>query len=153
MPLTRVVLTSGRVIGLSRLRLSSTYGGLLEGYPHQALNDRHIKHMVAAATAEYPHTPTHLVPPPREHPDADRADRTARTARVGPFGPVEILPPVTCIGLFDSAPVATDIDPVLHGSALTIVWFQATPQPPSGHDAAQGLREVAWEELAEDYEI
>lgn len=147
MTLTRVVLTSGRVIGLSHLRLSSTYGGLLEGYPHPALNDRRIKRLLAAAAAEYPHTPTHLVPPQREQPDDDRA------ARARPFGPVEILPPVTCIGLFDSAPVATDIDPVLHGSALTIVWFQATPQPPSGHDADQGLREVAWEELAEDYEI
>ncbi|MER5789083.1 hypothetical protein [Streptomyces sp. NPDC001980] len=147
MTLTRVVLASGRTVGLSHLRLSSTYDGLLEGYPHQALNDRRVKRLVAAATAEYPRTPTHLVPPPREHPDDGRAGRTR------PFGPVEILPPVACIGLFESAPVAPDNDPVLHGSSLTIVWFQATPQPPSGHDADQGLREVAWEELAEDYEI
>ncbi|MFD4507286.1 hypothetical protein [Streptomyces sp. NPDC058457] len=46
-----------------------------------------------------------------------------------------------------------DNDPVLHRSALTIVWFQATPQPPSGHDANQGLREVAWDEPARDYEL
>ncbi|MFF7473228.1 hypothetical protein [Streptomyces sp. NPDC008092] len=147
MTLTRVVLASGRLVGLSRLRLSSTYEGLLEGYPHQALNDRRVSRLLAAAAAEYPRTPTHLVPPPREHPDDGRA------RHAGPFGPAEFLPPVACIGLFDSAPVAQDVDPVLHGSSLAVVWFQATPQPPSGHDADQGLREVAWEELAEDYEI
>ncbi|MER7178131.1 hypothetical protein ABT404_01305 [Streptomyces hyaluromycini] len=80
MPLTRVVLASGRSIGLTHLRLSSTYGGLLEGYPHRALNDRRVR-------------------------------------------------------------------------GLLSVWFQATPQPPSGHDADRGLREVAWEELAQDYEL
>ncbi|MEU9340651.1 hypothetical protein AB0D74_05435 [Streptomyces sp. NPDC048278] len=146
MPLTRVVLASGRSIGLSHLRLSSTYGGLLEGYPHRALNDRRVKGLLTAAVAEYPRTPTHLVPPPREHPDDD-------VGRTLPFGPVELLPPVACIGLFESEPVSPDNEPVLHGSSLAIVWFQATPRPPSGHDANQGLREVAWEELAEDYEV
>ncbi|WP_406437784.1 hypothetical protein OHB00_25155 [Streptomyces sp. NBC_00631] len=144
MPLTHVVLASGRPIGLSHLRLSSTYGGLLEGYPHQALNDRRVKGLLSSAAAAFPHTPTHLVPPPREHPDDGHA---------GPFGPVEMLPPVACIGSFESTPVTPDTDPVLHRSSLTIVWFQPTPQPPSGHDANQGLREVAWEELAQDHEL
>ncbi|MFJ9563552.1 hypothetical protein ACIRQQ_26355 [Streptomyces fuscichromogenes] len=144
MPLTHVVLASGRSIGLVHLRLSSTYGGLLEGYPHQALNDRRLKGLLSAATAAFPRTPAHLVPPPREHPDDGGA---------GHFGPVEILPPVTCIGLFESTPVTPDTDPVLYRSSLAIVWFQATPQPPSGHDADEGLRSVTWEELARDHEL
>ncbi|MFG2955487.1 hypothetical protein ACGF5O_17395 [Streptomyces sp. NPDC048291] len=66
---------------------------------------------------------------------------------------MELLPPVARVGLFESGPVEPDNDPVLHGSSLAIVWLQATPQPPSGHDANQGLREVAWEELAKDHEV
>ncbi|MGW7423200.1 hypothetical protein ACWGJB_24710 [Streptomyces sp. NPDC054813] len=144
MPLTRVVLASGRSIGLSHLRLSATYDGLLEGYPYQAVSDRHVNGLLSSAAAVFPHSPTHLVPRPREH----REDH-----RRGPFGPVEILPPVGCIGLFESDPVSPDHDPVLHRSSLTIVWFQTIPQPPSGHDADQGLREVAWEKLAQDFEL
>ncbi|MFD4602860.1 hypothetical protein ACFWPQ_33150 [Streptomyces sp. NPDC058464] len=147
MPLTHVVITSGRSIELTHLRLFSTYGGLLEGYPHQALNDRLVKGLLSTAAAADPRTPAHLVPPPREHPD------DGRDGRDGHFGPVEILPPVACTGLFESTPVNPDNDPVLHRSALTIVWFQATPQPPSVQEADRGLREVAWEELAQDYEL
>ncbi|MFG2955486.1 hypothetical protein ACGF5O_17390 [Streptomyces sp. NPDC048291] len=52
MSLTRVVLASGRSIDLSHLRLSSRYGGLPEGYPHRALNDRRVGRLLAAAVAQ-----------------------------------------------------------------------------------------------------
>jgi hypothetical protein len=44
-------------------------------------------------------------------------------------------------------------DPVLYRSNLTVIWFQPTTQVPSGCDAETGLREVAWDELARDYEL
>ncbi|GGJ14276.1 hypothetical protein [Streptomyces brasiliensis] len=143
MPLTRVVLTSGRSVDLADLHLSSTYGGMLEGYPRKPVNDLRIKGLLRTAERAFPATPVHLVPPSREHPDQ----------YAGAFGPVEVIPPVACVGTFRSTALAPGHDPVLYRSALTIVWFQNAPQVPSGCDADAGLRGVAWEELAQDHEL
>ncbi|WP_328880606.1 hypothetical protein [Streptomyces sp. NBC_00299] len=141
MSLTRVVLTSGRSLDLSELQLSSTYGGMLEGYPCKPVNDMKIKGLVRTAERAHPSVPVHVVPPPRECPDQ----------YAGAFGPVEVLPSVACVGAFRSTPL--DRDPVLHRSALTIIWFQPTTHVPYGCDAEDALREVDWEELARDYEL
>ncbi|MET9834623.1 hypothetical protein ABZ078_36255 [Streptomyces sp. NPDC006385] len=92
MSLTRVVLTSGRSLDLSELRLCSTYGGMLEGYPCKPINDMTIKGLVRTAERAHPSAPVHLVPPPREYPDQ----------YAGAFGPVEVLPAVACVGAFHS---------------------------------------------------
>src|SRR5690606_9012684 len=60
MSLARVVLTSGREVNLSELRLSSTYGGLLEGYPCKPLNDLWIKGLLRSAAQAFPGAPVHL---------------------------------------------------------------------------------------------
>lgn len=143
MSLTRVILTSGRSLDLSELRFSSTYGGMLEGYPCKPVNDMKIKGLVRTAEQARPSAPVHLVPPPREYPDQ----------YAGGFGPVEVLPPVACVGAFHSTALDRTHDPVLYRSTLTIIWFQPTPRVPSGCDAEEGLREVPWEELAHDYEL
>ncbi|OSC51806.1 hypothetical protein B5181_39250, partial [Streptomyces sp. 4F] len=69
MSLTRVVLSSGRSVDLAELRLTSTYGGLLEGYPCRPVNEMRIKALLHTAERMSPTTPVHLVPPPREYPD------------------------------------------------------------------------------------
>lgn len=143
MSLTRVILTSGRSLDLSELRLSSTYGGLPEGYPCKPLNDMKIKGLVHAAERAHPSVPVHLVPPPREYPDQ----------YAGAFGPVEVLPAVACVGAFHSVALDRDHDPVLRRSALTIIWFQPTARVPYGCDAEEALRGVDWEGLARDYEL
>ncbi|WP_329625431.1 hypothetical protein OG357_37950 [Streptomyces sp. NBC_01255] len=143
MSLSRLVLSSGRSIELSELRMSSTYAGMLEGYPCKRINDLKVSGVQREAEAAFSFAPVHLVPPLREYPD--------RTA--GPFGPVEVLPSVACIGVFGSTAVAPDLDPVLHRSVLTVVWFQSGPDVPSGEDADRALRGIRWEELAQDYEL
>ncbi|MFF5922588.1 hypothetical protein ACFY8C_30275 [Streptomyces flavochromogenes] len=143
MPLSHIVLSSGRSIELAELRMSSTYGGLLEGYPFKRINDMRVSGLQRQAEREFSYAPVHLVPPRREYPD--------RTA--GAFGPVETLPSVACIGSFRSAVVAPELDPVLHRSALTVVWFQPTPDIPSREDADLALRDIRWEDLAQDYEL
>jgi hypothetical protein len=144
MSLTRVVLTSGRSADLAELRLSSTYGGMLEGYPCKPVNDMKINVLLRSAERARPASPVHLVPPRREYPDQ----------YAGAFGPVEVLPQVACVGTFHSTAVdPAHHDPVLYRSRLTIIWFQPTPEVPSGVDAEDGLREVPWEELALDYEL
>ena len=143
MSLSRIVLSSGRSIELTELRMSSTYGGMLEGYPCKRINDMKVSALQRQAEHARPSVPVHVVTPSREYPD--------RTS--GAFGPVEELPSVTCIGVFGSTAVTPGLDPVLHRSALVVAWFQAAPDVPSGEDADRALRSIRWEELAEDYEL
>ncbi|MBO4258920.1 hypothetical protein GRC12_34410 [Streptomyces griseorubiginosus] len=143
MSLTRVILTSGRSVELTELRLSSTYGRMLEGYPCRLVNDMKIKGLLHTAERVFPTTPVHLVPPAREYPDQYS----------GAFGPVEVLPPVACVGSLHSAPLDPAHDPVLYRSSLTVIWFQPTPDVPHECDAEAGLREVDWAELARDFEL
>lgn len=143
MSLTRLALSSGRSIDLSELRFSSTYGGMLEGYPCKPVNDMKIKGLLLTAERAFPSSPVHLVPPVRDYPDQ----------YAGAFGPVEVLPAVACVGAFHSSALDPDHDPVLYRSALTVIWFQPTPLVPSGCDAETGLQTVDWEELARDYEL
>ncbi|WP_030670630.1 hypothetical protein [Streptomyces sp. NRRL B-1347] len=143
MSLSHIALSSGRSLELTELRMSSTYAGMLEGYPCKPLNDMKVRSLQRQAERAFPATPVHLVFPSREYPD--------QTA--GAFGPVEVLPPVACIGAFRSAVVASELDPVLHRSALTVVWFQTGLDVPSGEDADLVLGSIRWEELAQDYEL
>ncbi|MER5597223.1 hypothetical protein [Streptomyces sp. NPDC002265] len=139
MSLGHIVLSSGRSIQLTELRMSSTYGGMLEGYPCKRINDRKVSWLQRQAEHEFPSMPVHLVPPSREYPD--------ETA--GAFGLVEVLPSVACIGVFDSAA----LDPAMDGSTLVVAGFQPVPEVPVGEDADLALRGIRWEELAQDYEL
>ncbi|MFJ8653996.1 hypothetical protein ACIRNU_16800 [Streptomyces rochei] len=143
MSLTRVVLSSGRSVDLTELRLTPTYGGLLEGYPCRPVNDMRIKGLLHTAERMATTTPVHLVQPRREYPDQ----------YAGAFGPVELLPRVACVGRFSSTALDPANDPVLHRSGLTLVWFQPTPRVPSACEAEPALREIDWTTLARDYEV
>ncbi|MEU0781644.1 hypothetical protein ABZ341_08660 [Streptomyces sp. NPDC006173] len=143
MSLSRIVLSSRRTVELAELRMSSTYGGLLEGYPCKLINDRKVRGLRREAEQTFSFAPVHLVTPLREYPE--------RTG--GAFGPVEVLPSVACTGVFRSTAVAPELDPVLHRSALIVVWFQHVPDVPSGEDADPALRGIRWEELAQDFEL
>ncbi|MGV9890153.1 hypothetical protein [Streptomyces sp. NPDC003395] len=143
MSLSRIVLSSGRSIELTELRLSSTYGGMLEGYPCRRVNDLKVSVLRRTAERAFPATPVHLIAPAREYPDRP----------AGPFGPVEVLPSVACIGAFRSSAIAPDHDPVLYRSSLTVVWLQPTLDAPSDGHADPALRDLPWEELARDYEL
>lgn len=142
MSLSRVVLSAGRSVELTELRISATYGGMIEGYPCGPVNDMRIRGLQRQAEHAFPSLPVHLVVPACEYPDQ----------AAGGFGPVEVLPAVACVGAFRSTAVAPGLDPVLHCSALAVVWFQAGAAVPSGEDADPGLRGIRWEDLARDYE-
>lgn len=141
MALSSLTLTSRRSISLTDLRLSSTYGGLLEGVPTREVNDRMISSRLNAARRAYPSFPVHLIEPER-----------TLTGGEGLRGePVERLPPVACTGVFDS----TEIDPAHDDgwwySLLTVVWFQSTNEVPGRDYAPPGLLDLNWDELARDF--
>lgn len=144
MSLAWVSLASGRSVELTDLKISSTYGGMLEGYPNPRLNDALIARLSKRREYAYCSQPAHVIPPPRSQPDQG-AGRL-------PFGPVETLPPVCCEGSFRSGPVNEELDPVLHESWLMVVWFQEDLSRPIADIAAAALHGLAWEDLAEDIE-
>ncbi|MFI6662783.1 hypothetical protein ACIBL8_45655 [Streptomyces sp. NPDC050523] len=142
MSLTRVVLATGRPVDLAEVRFTSTYGGL-DGYPCKPFNDLVIRGLLSATERSFPTVPVHLVPPPREYPHHFP----------GAYGPVEILPPVACVGSFRSTPLHPAHDPALSYSALTVIWFQRTTRMPHECDAEASLRGVDWDGLARDHEV
>lgn len=119
--------------------MSSTYGGMIEGYPCARINDLKVAWLRRQAEQASSSGPFHLVTPSRAYPDEP----------AGAFGPVEVLPSVACVGVFGSAA----LDPAMDGSSLVVAWFQPAPEVPSGEDADPGLRGIPWEELAQDYEL
>ena len=122
--LTSIVLSSGRSLELSELRQSSTYGGMLEGYPCKRVNDGLVNGLLQAAERAFPATPVHLVPPALEY-----QDQTA-----GAFGPVEVLPAVARIGAFHFSALDPEHDPAPWRP--TVVWLQPAPDIPSSNDSA-----------------
>lgn len=129
MALSDFTLTSRRWVRLTEVRMSSTYGGLLEGGPSRRVNAFIVGGRVRAAEAAYPDVPVHLIA----------------------TGDVEELPAVACVGHFESGEIDPAHDDGWHFSALVVVWFQPTTALPSGEDVDPALRGIAWDELARDY--
>jgi len=144
--LARISLSSGRSVELTSLTISSTYGGLLEGYPNARMNDALVARLGRRRELACSSQPAHVIAPPRLRPDP------AQGSGQMPFGPVETLPPVYCEGSFRSGPVDDEIDPVLYVSWLVVVWFQEVLARPVADFAAAAVRGLAWEALAEDIE-
>lgn len=112
MTLARITLDIGRDIELTELKISSTYGGLLEGYPNARMNDA-----LRATLVKRHSLPAHVIAPPRNYAHPELDERLA-------FGPMEPLPAVYCQASSRSGRVNDELDPVLHRSWLVVAWFQ-----------------------------
>ena len=144
MTLARISLVSGRSIELTRLELSSMYYGLLEGYPNARMNDALLKYLAKRRESTYGSPPRYLINPPRRYPDLGPGPWT--------FGPVEELPSLYCTAFFHSDRINQELDPVLHRSWLEVVWFQENLASPVAEFVMAAVRDLAWDEHAEDYE-
>lgn len=142
MSLSHLTLSSPRGIALTELRLRSTYSGLIEGVPTRKVNERIIAHLLRTAESSYPGLPVHLIPP----------EVTARGGSNHRGEPYEDLPAVACIGAFDSDQIDPAHNSGWYFSALVVVWFQTTADPPTNDNAPPGLRNLPWDELARDFE-
>ncbi|MEU5876740.1 hypothetical protein [Spirillospora sp. NPDC047279] len=146
MALAYITLASGRDVELTRLKVCSTYEGLLEGYPTVSMNDRLLASLARRRAFTYRTAPpVHVIEPPRARPDPG--------SRRLPFGPMETLPPVYCVGFFESFRVNEDLDEVLHRSWLDVAWFQDDLAGPVAGFVAAAVAGLHWERLAEDYEV
>jgi hypothetical protein len=145
MTLATISLVSGRSIELTRLELSSTYHGLLEGYPCARMNDALLKDLAKRHEFTYSSVPRYLITPPRRYPHLGPGLRA--------FGPVELLPSMYCTASFCSRPINQELDPVLHRSWLEVVWFQENLASPVAEFVTAAVRDLAWDEHAEDTEL
>jgi hypothetical protein len=145
MILARINLVSGRNIDLIHLELTSTYAGMLEGYPNARMNDAKLKYLAQRRESKYAAPPRYLITPPRRYPNP--------TTGSWPFGPIEELPSLYCVALFHSDRINQQLNPVLYRSRLEVVWFQENIASPVAGFVTAAVRDLAWDGLAEDYEL
>jgi hypothetical protein len=134
-----ITLDSGRVLELTELHVSSTYGGWMEGVPTPSDNDRIIERLRDKGIEMFGAWPVHVVDGPR----------TPRP-RQGSYRPHEQLPGVTCIGRFESVALHPAPHALMPSSNAIIAWFQNDFSAVFGVDAQARLRAVQWEQFAKD---
>jgi hypothetical protein len=129
-------------IRLKMVELRMTYGGLIEGVPTASFNDRLIKRAEERAGKRFMR-PVYVVPPPRAIEDS--AVRGFRGE------PIELLPAMECVGMFDGPPTPRADRDDWWTSSLTVVWFQDAGERVVHPDAAARMYELPWDELAQDF--
>lgn len=145
MGLIKLRLAVNRSVELVKLEVSRTYGGFLEGAPVAGLNDSHLASLERRLTQKYGHMGVHIIPPRRTVPDPADTDRRGE--------PVELLPPIECVGIFESRPVENPQDDAWRVSLLVLVWHQDDLTLPFSDDAKARLAAVDWDRHARDCEM
>ena len=139
-----IELLSGRTIRLADLRMSSTYGTWLEGYPTAKWNRRVLDNLIREhSNNPYPGAP--FLVPPVETP----------TPALDPWhqhlGPPSSLPAITCVAHFTSdRPARSEYADF---SGLVVLWFQddyAFPIDPAAFDQ---IRALDWDRIAADLDF
>ena len=149
----------GREIGLGSLHQYWTYGGLLAGRPDERMNSSIVERTLKTAR-EHPllsaGAPVALIAPKIEHaptglkPGGIEVIRRRTGSNVGHLY-YPRLPAATCIGYFLSGELKSRTEDF--GSRLCIVWFQPKFALPIDQNVEREIQRVAWEELAEGYDL
>jgi hypothetical protein len=143
----KLTLITGREIILTRLRQQHTYEGLLEGLPDSEMNDREVEATLADARSWcFEGARPLLIPPERR--DFLRVPGDMSSSRSRGRTP-EWLPMVSSIGSFRSSPAR---DRAMHGSTLTVAWFQAEFGLPVGQHIVSALANLDWDTHASDFD-
>jgi hypothetical protein len=138
-----IELTSRRGVDLGFLSQRLTYGGLLEGLPTIALNERIIARVVQEEQDACDGWAPYLIPPTQTlieyHDD-----------RPYPFGEPAALPRILCVARFRSYRPARDT--TMDYSQLSVIWFQEDFAFPIDAMVLDALRQLDWEQHAHDAE-
>jgi hypothetical protein len=129
-------------IRLYHLNQSLTYGGLIEGVPHDKMNDRLIDGAIRDAKTTFGKAEPFLIAPKQEPLDIGRDY---------PFGKPAALPSVKCIAFF------LCLFPTPKGncgdfSSMTVVWFQEEFAMPIDGEVCEKIRAIDWLNLATNSE-
>lgn len=129
-------------IELISLNQSLVYAGLLEGVPHEEMNNRLIDGAVRDARKAFGDSEPFLI-----RPDQTPLD----IGRDYPFGKPETIPSVQCIGYFYCffpTPAGQSGD----YSSMTMVWFQNNFAMPIDADVLDKITATDWPKLATNAE-
>jgi hypothetical protein len=125
-------LDCGRTVKLEALHCCRTYGGLIEGRPHPIVNQTIMERARGKMYPVWGARRTHVVPPVIDESDPDH-----------PALPlVQMSAWLTCW---------EPIHPGNVGSDLVVIWYrQECEDEPFNEVIHEGIRRVAWDELASD---
>lgn len=122
------------VIRLVSIEMQLTYGGLIEGAPTASFNDALIEELRKRRT------PAYVVPP----------ERTVGPQPTDPWDePLETLPPVRCVGMFDGPPTPRAVGDRWR-TFLYVIWFQEPSDQIVHPRAAAQMYDMPWDDLARD---
>jgi hypothetical protein len=126
-------LKDGRQIFLEMFLESKTYAGLLEGKPDAAVNRDVLNSHASCAKTMWPNEP---------YVTLGIDSYKSRLA--------ETLPGIICAAQFISYEPA--VDPKRAGSSLVVIWFQEEMFPLLQGENADWLKDVAWKQVARDFD-
>ena len=126
-------LSDGRQIFLEALLEFKTYAGLLEGKPNALVNRDVLRSHVDLVKRMWPEQPRVTL-------GLDYYESLIH----------ESMPPIICAGQFVSYEPVADSDRA--GSSLVVVWFQEEMFPLLQGRNAAWLKEVAWKQIARDFD-
>jgi hypothetical protein len=129
-------------IRLIALHQSLVYSGLIEGVPHEEMNERLIEGSVRDARKAFGHEEPFLIVPVQEPLDIGREY---------PFGKPATIPGVQCIAYFQCL-FPTPRDPARAYSAMTVVWFQKQFAMPIDEEVLAKIQAIDWLTLATNAE-
>lgn len=119
----------------------AAYSGLLEGLPTREMNRDIVKTAVESAPKYTHQSAVHLIEPIEYPVEYDG---------VYPFGQPAALPSVACFMLLECNHVFRDEN--MHGSALTVVWFQKNYAMPIDALILEEIKQIPWAEIADEFE-
>jgi hypothetical protein len=137
-----VPITMPVTIELIALNQSLVYAGLLEGVPHEEMNQRLIEGALRDAKKEFGEAEPFLISPKQT---------TLDIGREYPFGKPATIPGVRCIAYF-LCTWPTPLGRAGDYSSMTIVWFQDQFALPIDPEVLDQIRAVDWLGLATNSE-
>ncbi|EDL59004.1 hypothetical protein [Gimesia maris] len=147
---------SGRELILNQLEQSQSYAGMMEGVPNKKANDWGIDvDLCRAVRREYTLGEPYLIPPRRrdylrEPGDMDEIRKQKSHYPKEWVMDPEWLPLICCIGCFKSVSPVRNTE--MHGSCLTVVWYQDDYAMPIDPEVIRSLKQLDWDRLATDFE-
>jgi len=157
-PRRMIQLTDGRQISLVEMYRQEIYLGVLEGTPDTWDNDQRIHRLSAKGRelfGEYTGKPgMHILPfRVKQPPDLEWLPRQRAIGPVSydaELGETEWLPEIASIGIFQSTPTKRDTGSSV-SSVLSVIWFQHDPFIVLEEEPLCWLRQIKWDDLAEDF--
>lgn len=129
-------LACGTVINLMSLDQSSTYGGMLEGYPNPDMNAGIVQRLVKHIEKKDRHTPYLIAPTERQVQHEVSTDRK----------PWVELPSIQCTAFFYSKSLGE------FGSSLFLCWYQEDFAFPIDPSVLKELYGISWPQHARPHD-